>query len=696
MKRLQIGLISFAILFALMPVSAAHAVTQTQISATVHVLCPVGNDLWSSGTGTVIDPKGVVLTNRHVVEGATKCVIGFVHSVSETPNYYTNGQLNVAEVKYISSAEDLDASLLYLTNPTPPSQAYINIWAADSSKLRFGDRLEVVGFPSIGGSTLTYSSGDFSGFGNSADGTQNYIKSNAIIAHGNSGGGAYTVGGSFAGVPTFVLPDDIASISYLLSVNAVKSWLTGILGPSYQQVIPQQQGVVAQPPAQIQADTEPPYATDYLVSFWGKDADDKDIYQGLRYGDTREAIYEFNRVQFGWPQSCGAGGGPCIVDDASSIEGYYYYFGTNPNANPRVEGKYISAANLISKSGYWAIPETFTFAERGTRYFMVQAVDSSKNISGNLLPFAYTYEADNFKDIKGFDLRTGTNALLGYLRYPTLAESPGCQAFDFCRDGRILDYTVTTLYTNQDTLTLYPNYGYEIDGLTYYVSYDDDRWWTDKVRVGTATPNKFVKVTNIRAKSVTNLALKPFKDNVNSFLGKHVILQIVYDGTVNGVVPASSSSGQQYRTYLAFAAVDEALVTRMKGRILLQAEEHGEAWYVHPDTGRRHYMRDGGVAYQMMRSFGLGITDKDLSSIPVSESEQNMLAETSVCSSNATANMVKGKILLQVQQHGEAWYVHPDNCRRIYMKDGNAAYQIMRFLSLGISNSNLAKIAIGD
>ena len=54
------------------------------------------------------------------------------------------------------------------------------------------------------------------------------------------------------------------------------------------------------------------------------------------------------------------------------------------------------------------------------------------------------------------------------------------------------------------------------------------------------------------------------------------------------------------------------LSEQLKGRILLQVEEHGEAWYIHPDEGLRYYMRDGAVAYEMMRSFGLGITDSDL------------------------------------------------------------------------------------
>ncbi|MBI4812195.1 hypothetical protein HY798_01950 [Candidatus Falkowbacteria bacterium] len=56
---------------------------------------------------------------------------------------------------------------------------------------------------------------------------------------------------------------------------------------------------------------------------------------------------------------------------------------------------------------------------------------------------------------------------------------------------------------------------------------------------------------------------------------------------------------------------------------------------------------------------------------------------------------VKGKILLQVEENGEAWYVDPQSENKLYMKDGTAAYDIMKTLGLGSNNANLEKIPIG-
>ncbi|MCX6745388.1 MAG: hypothetical protein NTX82_07795 [Candidatus Parcubacteria bacterium] len=138
-----------------------------------------------------------------------------------------------------------------------------------------------------------------------------------------------------------------------------------------------------------------------------------------------------------------------------------------------------------------------------------------------------------------------------------------------------------------------------------------------------------------------------------------------------------------------------AVIDNVRGYILLQVEENGEAWYVNPADNSKYYMKDGGVAYQMMRNFGLGITDIDLNKIPSVSDTTEMKNLSSICSSNSLANRLKGKILLQVQQHGEAWYIYPKTCRKIYMKDGEAAYSIMRFLGLGITNQNLNLIKSG-
>jgi len=48
-----------------------------------------------------------------------------------------------------------------------------------------------------------------------------------------------------------------------------------------------------------------------------------------------------------------------------------------------------------------------------------------------------------------------------------------------------------------------------------------------------------------------------------------------------------------------------------------------------------------------------------------------------------------GKIFLQVERNGEAWYINPDDNKRYFLGRPSDSFNIMRNLGLGISNSNL-------
>lgn len=182
-----------------------------------------------------------------------------------------------------------------------------------------------------------------------------------------------------------------------------------------------------------------------------------------------------------------------------------------------------------------------------------------------------------------------------------------------------------------------------------------------------------------------------------------------------------------------------SLKERLAGYILLQVENKGEAWYVNPKDSKRYYLANGAGAFQIMRNAGIGITDSDLSKIPIgvdvrfakSDSDGDLLPDGlevaigsdpknsdtdgdgyldgaelrdfynpngsgSLTYDFSFANKLKGKILLQVQKNGEAWYVNPADGKRYYLGNGDLAFQIMRYLSLGISNQNLNSINVGQ
>ncbi|MDP2630102.1 MAG: hypothetical protein Q8P56_01720, partial [Candidatus Uhrbacteria bacterium] len=126
------------------------------------------------------------------------------------------------------------------------------------------------------------------------------------------------------------------------------------------------------------------------------------------------------------------------------------------------------------------------------------------------------------------------------------------------------------------------------------------------------------------------------------------------------------------------------LQEKLSGRILLQVEEKGKAWYIDPSTQSRAYLGRPADAFRVMRELGLGITNNDLAKIATSDLST---------ATNATfAKKLAGKILLQVQENGEAWYINPVDLKRYFLGRPSDAFSVMRGLGLGISNKDMSTI----
>ncbi len=138
---------------------------------------------------------------------------------------------------------------------------------------------------------------------------------------------------------------------------------------------------------------------------------------------------------------------------------------------------------------------------------------------------------------------------------------------------------------------------------------------------------------------------------------------------------ATTNSNEQVSTT---ATTNTNIVSRLKGYILLQVEQHGEAWYVNPVNSFRYFLRDGDTAYNVMRQMGLGISNANLEKLK--SKEQSLV------------DRLKGRIVLQVEKNGEAYYVDPRTGALSYLKNGWEAYNVMRNLSLGIKDADLSKI----
>lgn len=129
------------------------------------------------------------------------------------------------------------------------------------------------------------------------------------------------------------------------------------------------------------------------------------------------------------------------------------------------------------------------------------------------------------------------------------------------------------------------------------------------------------------------------------------------------------------------------IAERVKGKILLDVENNGEAWYVYPGNLQRYYLGRPADAFDVMRFLGLGITNANLAKIP--KHTDNFEGD------RVLRERLSGYILLQVEEHGEAWYLYPGNLKRYYLGRPADAFALMTDLGLGITEEDLSSIPIG-
>jgi subtilisin family serine protease len=140
----------------------------------------------------------------------------------------------------------------------------------------------------------------------------------------------------------------------------------------------------------------------------------------------------------------------------------------------------------------------------------------------------------------------------------------------------------------------------------------------------------------------------------------------------------SNNTIEQEKSLLT--TIDNQLSIRMKGRILLQVEQNGEGWYVYPDNQKKYYLGRPADAFSIMRNLGLGIKHSELAGYLKSKFPSRL----------------SGKILLDIEQNGEAYYINPKDLKGYYLNRPADAFRIMRELGLGITNTDIRKIDVGE
>ena len=165
-----------------------------------------------SGSGSVIDQDGNILTNYHVIEGAQKLAVSF------------GGQKNYA-AKVVGGDPDTDLAVIKLIER--PKEALTIVPLGDSDKLEVGQKVLAIGNPF--GLDRTLTTGVISGLQRPIRARNNRqiegaIQTDASINPGNSGGPLLDSHGRMIGINSQILSPTGASagVGFAVPVNIAK------------------------------------------------------------------------------------------------------------------------------------------------------------------------------------------------------------------------------------------------------------------------------------------------------------------------------------------------------------------------------------------------------------------------------------------------------------------------------------------
>jgi S1-C subfamily serine protease len=199
------------------------------------------------GSGTIISSRGLILTNNHVYQMENNIqydedtqTLVIAQPASREMLVYTladNDPLKVPELKYLANPVSLDEkhdiALLRIVKDKDGNPIEGNVFSYVSIGNPFGIRLNetltIFGYPSKGGDTITITEGKFLGYFRDQrfPGLDGFIKTNAAMAPGSSGGSAMNKA-ALVGIPTAVTPPTLAGsdLGYIYPVTWAAKALT--------------------------------------------------------------------------------------------------------------------------------------------------------------------------------------------------------------------------------------------------------------------------------------------------------------------------------------------------------------------------------------------------------------------------------------------------------------------------------------
>jgi len=178
----------------------------------------------SLGSGVVVDPKGYILTNRHVVEKADRIRVKLQDDSPGSPGH---------DARLIGTDQETDLAVIKIDVDHPLPAAKLG----NSDGMQVGDWVLAIGSPF--GLQETVTAGIVSAKGRSIVPNrqfQSFIQTDAAINPGNSGGPLVNMAGEVIGINTAILTEtsSYAGVGFAMPSNTVAQVYNQLIGPEHR------------------------------------------------------------------------------------------------------------------------------------------------------------------------------------------------------------------------------------------------------------------------------------------------------------------------------------------------------------------------------------------------------------------------------------------------------------------------------
>jgi len=600
----------------------------------------------SEGSGVIINSQGLVLTNYHVVlpkdnnsnplpDAAYN--ICLVSDPNQPPDCSYTARL-------VAANEDTDVALLQIENVpglnTTNNFPFLTINTQNNRSV--GSEIIALGFPATGRETITMTKGILSGQLDEAG--MKWLKTDAVISFGSSGGAAIDENGQLIGITSEARADVIGTLGYIIDIGSVAPWINAnrnnpprasALADRMIQLIQKNKALAKtnkfennNPPFSITKPNDWQFTYDgenvltidkktdeaggmVTIKFfpvpYAMDVNNIDaLFRHLYYGDILQSMLAVSNGEEVVISGRPAKKFVLSVEDESvflnfiPVGSYIFQLNSDYGQDNRDKATVDNIIKSLVIGTPAAIPEVTEYANDDLKIYLKGGngwVFEKKNNPQQLLLIGYK---PNKKTLANLNITTNTEDI------KNLSNEEYAQ------------YLKNTITKGNLVLQLL---GLQVDCLK-----------SDPQFVLNSELKKVVMTETVTKSASDDQALYYNRTYYIRRGDKIIVVTLNYYGNNKNEYNEVVSKFNKMLSSLSFQGLtavssgdnsttagvnNSALLKKLKGQIILKVEDAGQAYYINPRTSTMHYLGRPDDAFKIMVSQGVGIKNVDLSKIPV-------------------------------------------------------------------------------